>query len=126
MAKNNEEFVYDIMQHPLVSRWLRHLAETKPQGFVRLTTENKERLRQVLGDPTKISNNTVNKEWIWKIERDNVVAWILSGNMGTIVNVFFAGDQEAFLADKNMGMHAVALLSDLLESLTRSKVHFKK
>jgi hypothetical protein len=122
--KTSEEFVYDVIAHPHVLRWMKHLAETKPQAFMRLTGENRERLKGILGAPTRISNNTVNKEWIWKIERDNVVAWVLSGHMGTILNVFFAGDKESFLSDRNMGVHAVALLSDLMESMQHSRVPF--
>lgn len=120
----SEAFVYDASQHPQVSRWLRQLAERQPQGFLRLTGENRKRLKGVLGPPHKISKTSANKEWIWKIERGNVVAWVLSGEMGTILHLYYPGIFSAFLNDREIGGQAIAVLNDLLQSLTRSRVPF--
>lgn len=121
---SKETFVYDVATHPQVARWLRQLAERQPQSFVRLTEENRTRIKKLLGSPDKINKASEDKEWIWKVERDNVVAWVISGDLGTVMNMYYPGIHAVFQQDKTIGTQAVGLLSELLESLTRSRVPF--
>lgn len=121
---SKEAFIYDVGTHPQVARWLKQLAERQPQSFIRLVEENRIRIRKMLGKPDKINKASDNKEWIWKVERDNVVAWIISGELGTVMNMYYPGVHSVFQQDKEIGAQAVALLGELLESLTRSRVPF--
>lgn len=119
-----ETFIYDVATHPQVARWLSQLAQRQPQTFVRLVEENRNRIKKLLGSPTKINKEGDNKEWVWKVERDSVVAWIISGNLGTVMNVYYPGIHSVFKQDKEIGAQAIGILSELLDSLQRSRVPF--
>jgi hypothetical protein len=121
MSKN---FIYDTIQHPAVSRWVRQLAERQTAVFLRLTSENRNRLKGVLGDPKQKMREGRN-DWVWKVERGNLVVWVLSGDMGTSLHVYYPGTLEAFQKDKEMGLQITQFIHALTQSLVHSSVPFK-
>lgn len=123
MAQDKKGFIYDAALHPQVVRWLRQLAERQPAVFLRLTQENRSRLRAIFGAPTQVVKEA-RREWVWKVERGSVVAWFLSGDMGTSLHMYYPGTQEAFINDKEIGLQANNLLNELSQSLVHSRIPF--
>lgn len=121
---SRENFIYNAISHPVVSLWFRQMAERTPQSFIRLTSDNSKRLKKILGAPDHYTRQKGRNEMVWKIERDNVVAWLVTGSMGTTMNIYYAGTEDAFLSDKEIGGQAISLFNELLSSLTRSRLAF--
>lgn len=119
-------FVYEVSEHPQVIIWLRQLAEQNPSGFLRLTEENKKRLSVILGSPIKVFKKSKNKEYAWKFERENMVFWVFSGTMGTFFKVYYPSPYSEFLNNHKVGLQVTNMLSDLLKSLTCSRIAFFK
>ncbi len=67
MASNENNSFKDVVKNRTVFLWLKELAKSEPQAFVRLTSSNRDRMKRVMGEPDEIQKDGRRVIMIWKI-----------------------------------------------------------
>jgi hypothetical protein len=124
-SPSKDTFVYDVFAHPHVAAWLLSLAQRLPQSFVRLTKANLSRLTRALGPASKNTASPKRHPHVWKVERGNLVLWVMTGPLGTCFSVYYPGPLDGFIGDDSIALQIETLLADLLKSLSQSRTPFK-
>jgi hypothetical protein len=100
---------FDIIEHPLVSMWLKEYLKNEPLGYVFITNGNEKIFKKMWGNPT----GTTKKFAYWKKDHLGITIYVYSNNVGTFYKIQYLGEKDAFIEDKKMGTYITSFLTKL-------------
>lgn len=109
----------DIIEHPVVARWLVETAKHDPEGFVCLTRGNQDAFLRQWGPPAARFKPTADAPWTaaWAVTENGLAWWVMTSPTSACYRLRFSGSKEGQLNDPRVSTGAVAFLKQQLALL---------
>lgn len=100
---------FDIIEHPLVSLWLKEQSKKEPLFLVALTQGNAKFFTKIWGPHSGLTK----RFQYWKQEYLGITIYVYSDAKETFYKIQYLGPRDNFIADKKIGSYLTGFLKKL-------------